>query len=89
MIILLKVFAQDLKNPQTIGTEAAKKTLARMGAVKPVTGKYPVIFDPRVSRSIASHFASAINGSAITRKTSFLRDMLEEKSCQCFYQFSR
>ena len=74
-----KVFAQDLKNPQTIGTEAAKKTLARMGAVKPVTGKYPVIFDPRVSRSFASHFASAINGSAITRKTSFLRDMLEEK----------
>ena len=71
-----KVFGEDLREPKQIGVEAAKKTLARMGAKKPVTGKYPVIFDPRVSRSIASHFASAINGSAITRKTSFLKDML-------------
>jgi len=44
-----------------------------MGATKPLTGKYPVIFDPRVSRSIAGHFASAINGSAIARKTSFFK----------------
>ncbi|MDC0530873.1 TldD/PmbA family protein [Alphaproteobacteria bacterium] len=74
-----KVFGQDLKNSNQIGLEAAKKTLAKMGATKPVTGKYPVIFDQRVSRSIASHFASAINGSAIARKTSFLKDMLNKK----------
>jgi PmbA protein len=74
-----KVFGQDLKNLNEIGLEAAKKTLARIGAIKPVTGKYPVIFDQRVSRSIASHFASAINGSAITRKTSFLKDMLNKQ----------
>ncbi|MDC0093262.1 TldD/PmbA family protein [Alphaproteobacteria bacterium] len=74
-----KVFGQDLKNLNEIGLEAAKKTLARMGAIKPVTGKYPVIFDQRVSRSIASHFASAINGSAIARKTSFLKDMLNKQ----------
>ena len=71
-----KVFGEDLTESNKIGFEAAKKTLARMGAVKPITGKYPVIFDPRVSRSIASHFASAINGSSIARKTSFLKDML-------------
>jgi PmbA protein len=74
-----KVFGQDLRNSNQIGLEAAKKTLARMGATKPITGKYPVIFDPRVSRSIASHFASAINGSAIARKTSFLKDMLNKQ----------
>jgi len=74
-----KVFGQDLKKLNEIGLEAAKKTLARMGAIKPVTGKYPVIFDKRVSRSIASHFASAINGSAIARKTSFLKDMLNKQ----------
>ena len=71
-----KVFGEDLTESNKIGFEAAKKTLARMGAKKPITGKYPVIFDPRVSRSIASHFASAINGSSIARKTSFLKDML-------------
>jgi len=74
-----KVFGEDLKTSKQIGLEAANKTLARMGATKPVTGKYPVIFDPRVSRSIASHFASAINGSAIARKTSFLKDMLNKQ----------
>jgi PmbA protein len=74
-----KVFGQDLSNSNQIGLEAAKKTLARIGAIKPVTGKYPVIFDTRVSRSIASHFASAINGSAIARKTSFLKDMLNKQ----------
>ena len=71
-----KVFGEDLTESNKIGFEAAKKTLARMGAKKPITGKYPVIFDPRVSRSLASHFASAINGSSIARKTSFLKDML-------------
>jgi len=74
-----KVFGKDLRNSNHIGIEAAKKTLARMGATKPLTGKYPVIFDPRVSRSIAGHFASAINGSAIARKTSFLKDMLNQQ----------
>ena len=71
-----KVFGEDLTESNKIGFEAAKKTLARIGAKKPITGKYPVIFDPRVSRSLASHFASAINGSSIARKTSFLKDML-------------
>ena len=74
-----KVYGEDLKDGKKIGSEAAKKTLARIGAKKPVTGQYPVIFDPRVSRSIASHFASAINGSSIARKTSFLKDSLDNK----------
>ena len=74
-----KVYGEDLKDGEKIGREAAKKTLARIGAKKPVTGQYPVIFDPRVSRSIASHFASAINGSSIARKTSFLKDSLNDK----------
>jgi len=71
-----KVFGEDLTESSQIGFKAAKKALARIGAKKPITGKYPVIFDPRVSRSIASHFVSAINGSSIARKTSFLKDML-------------
>ena len=74
-----KVYAEDLKDGEKIGREAAKKTLARIGAIKPITGQYPVIFDPRVSRSIASHFASALNGSSIARRTSFLKDSLNTK----------
>ena len=74
-----KVYGEDLKEPKKIGHEAARKTLARIGAKKPVTGQYPVIFDPRVSRSIAGHFVSAINGVSIARKTSFLKDSLKNK----------
>jgi len=68
------VFAEDLENPETIGKNAAERTLARLGARKPQTGSFPVIYDKRVSRSLAGHIASAINGSAIARGTSFLKD---------------
>ena len=43
------------------------------------TGRVPVVFDPRVAGSLVSHLASAINGSAIARQTSFLRDRLGER----------
>ncbi len=73
----MAVFAEDLKDPAEIGRSAAHRTLARLGARKPQTGSYPIIYDTRVSRSIAGHLASAINGSAVARGTSFLKDQLE------------
>ncbi len=73
------VFAEDLETPEIIGKTAAERTLARLGARKPQTGTFPVIYDRRVSRSIAGHIASAINGSAIARGTSFLKDQLGQK----------
>ena len=74
-----KVYGEDLKKPELIGIKAAENTLARIGAIKPNTGKYPVVFGPRVARSISGHISSAIKGSAIARKTSFLKDMMHEK----------
>lgn len=75
----MAVFAEDLKNPAEIGRNAAQRTLSRLGAKKPQTGSYPVIYDTRVSRSLAGHLASAINGSAVARGTSFLKDQLEKQ----------
>jgi len=74
-----KVYGEDLKNPELIGLKAAENTLARIGAIKPITGKYPVVFGPRVARSISGHISSAIQGSAIARKTSFLKDMMNKQ----------
>ena len=74
-----KVYGEDLKKPELIGIKAAENTLARIGAIKPVTGKYPVVFGPRVARSISGHISSAIQGSAIARKTSFLKDMMNKQ----------
>jgi len=43
------------------------------------TGKFPVVFDPRVSRSFLSHLLGAISGPSIARGTSFLKDKLGER----------
>ncbi|MGC6484539.1 MAG: TldD/PmbA family protein [Candidatus Puniceispirillales bacterium] len=72
------VYREDLKSPAEIGRSAAERTLQRIGATRPPTGSYPVIYDRRVSRSIASHIGSAINGSSIARGTSFLKDSMGE-----------
>jgi PmbA protein len=41
--------------------------------------KVPVVFDRRVAGSLVGHLATAANGSAVARKTSFLRDKLGER----------
>ena len=73
------VFAEDLDKPEVVGRSAATRTLARLGGRKPQTGTFPVIYDKRVSRSLAGHVASAINGAAIARGTSFLKDKMGEQ----------
>lgn len=72
------VYDEDLKNPHEIGIRAGERTVARLGARRPPTGAFPVIYDQRVSSSIAGHIASAINGAAIARGTSFLKDLMGE-----------
>jgi PmbA protein len=66
----------DLDDASEIGRRAGERAVARLDAKRPRPGKYPVLFDPRVSSSLLGHFAGAISGSAIARKTSFLRDKL-------------
>jgi PmbA protein len=68
------VFAADLRKPEEIGREAAERAIKRLGAKKMPTGKVPVIFDPRVSRSFISHLLGSISGPSIARGTSFLKD---------------
>lgn len=66
----------DLDSPETIGRNAGERAVRRLNPRKAKTGPVDVIFDPRVSRGIASHLAGAINGASVARKTSFLRDMM-------------
>ena len=69
-------FMADLPTPQTIGASAADKALKRLNPHKKSTCKVPVVYDPRVSRSLLGAFSGAINGSAIARGTSFLKDAM-------------
>jgi PmbA protein len=66
----------DLDSPEEIGRKAGERAVRRLGARKAATGTIDVVFDPRVARGIAGHLAGAINGAAVARKTSFLRDMM-------------
>ncbi|MEC7526196.1 MAG: TldD/PmbA family protein [Myxococcota bacterium] len=57
-----------------VGREAARRTLAKLGAQKAATQECPVVFDPDVGRSILGLLAGCINGSAIWRRSSYLVD---------------
>ncbi|HEU4922029.1 MAG TPA: TldD/PmbA family protein, partial [Burkholderiales bacterium] len=68
--------SEDLEPAAVIGRRAGERAVARLNPTRPKPGKYPVLFDPRVSSSLLGHFAGAISGSSIARKTSFLQDKL-------------
>jgi PmbA protein len=70
---------EDLESPYKIAKEAAERTIKKLNPRKAKTGEISVVYDPRVSRSLIGHLAGAINGSSITRGTSFLLEMMEKQ----------
>ena len=70
---------EDLEDPDGIGRKAGERAVARLNPSRPKPGRYPVLFDPRVASSLLGHFASAISGSSVAAKTSFLRNKLGER----------
>ena len=72
-------FLADLKTPEEIGRKAAERTVKRLNPRKIKTGPVPVIFSRRISASLLGHFSGAINGQAIARGTSFLKDAMESQ----------
>jgi len=63
---------EDLDRPDEIGRKAGERAAARLNPTRPKPGRMPVLFDPRVSTSLLGHFAGAISGQSIARKSSFL-----------------
>src|SRR5262249_13653316 len=54
-------------------------TVERLKPRKVKSKRVPVVFDRRVAGSLVGHLASAINGAAVARKTSFLKDRLGQR----------
>ena len=71
-----------LKTPETIGAEAASRTLDKMHPQKLPSASMPVMFEPRVARQLVGSLASAINGAGIARGTSFLCGALDTQLFQ-------
>jgi PmbA protein len=71
--------AADLDPPEKIGRTAGERAVARLDPRKVPTKRVPVVFDRRIAGGLVGHLAGAISGSAIARKTSFLKDKLGER----------
>jgi PmbA protein len=71
--------AADLNAAAKVGRSAGERAVKRINPRKVPTRQVPVVFDPRVAGSLIGHLASALNGTAIVRKTSFLMDRMGER----------
>ena len=69
-------FFSDIRPAKQVGLKAAELVLKKLGARKIKTAKMPVVFDCRESGSLLRQLSSAINGAAVARKTSFLKDSM-------------
>ena len=68
----------DLEDVSAVGRRAGKRAVARLNPGVLASAAMPVVFDPRVAGGLIGHLLGAINGAAIARGTSFLKDRLGE-----------
>jgi PmbA protein len=68
-----------LESPESIGKEAARRALRRLGARRVATQRVPIVFAPEVARSLVGSIFEAASGDAIWRSASFLAGKLGEK----------
>ncbi len=71
--------AADLDPAEKVGRTAGERAVARLNPRKVSTKRVPVVFDRRIAGSLIGHLVSAVAGSAVARKTSFLKDKLGER----------
>ncbi|HEV7435598.1 MAG TPA: TldD/PmbA family protein [Pseudorhizobium sp.] len=75
-----RLYFAELDDPKTIGRRAGERVVKRVNPRQVPTGKnLTVVFDPRIARGFVGHIAGAINGGAVARKTSFLKDKMGQQ----------
>ena len=73
-----RVYAADLDPAAAIGRLAGERAVLRHSPRKVTKGSFPVLYDERVASGLIGHLISAINGAAIVRGASWLRDAMGE-----------
>ena len=68
----------DLESPESVGREAARRALRRLGARRVPTQQAPIVFAPEIARSLIGSIFEAASGDVIWRGASFLAGKLEQ-----------
>jgi PmbA protein len=68
-----------LDSPESIGAEAARRTLRRLNARRVTTQRVPIVFAPEIARSLISNIFEAANGDSIYRGASFWTNQLGQQ----------
>lgn len=71
--------ASDLDSARSVGERAAERTVSRLGARRLGTCEAPVLFRAEVATGLLRSLISAIMGSSIYRRSSFLLDQVGER----------
>lgn len=71
--------AADLETVESIGRRAGERSAARLEARKIDTCEVPVLFEAPIASGLIGHFASAISGNNLYRKSSFLIDSIGQQ----------
>ncbi len=73
------VHGADLEPAEAVGRSAGERAVRRLDARKVATARVPVVFEQRLAGGLLRHLAGAINGAAIARGTSFLKDRMGQQ----------
>ncbi len=69
----------NLEDEGAVGREAARRTVALLGARKVPTQEAPVVFEPDAARALLGSFAGCVTGDAVYRRSSFLLDKMGQQ----------
>lgn len=70
---------RDMQSAEYVGKLAGERTVKRLGAKAIKTGQYPVLFEAPLASGLIGSLISAISGSNLYRKSSFLLDSLGQQ----------
>ncbi|MFZ1851985.1 MAG: metalloprotease PmbA [Nitrosomonas sp.] len=71
--------ASELESAKEVGRKTGVRSAARLGARKISTCEVPVLFEAPIASSLMGHFAAAISGGNLYRKSSFLLDSIGQQ----------
>lgn len=72
-------FFNRLDAPSSVGAEAGRRTVARLGGRKVKSQSVPVVLDPEISSSFVNMVFGAASGDSIYRRASYLVDKVGQE----------